>query len=151
KDYPAQVHCLYAQGFSITEFLVSRSDRATFLRFIAQGMNFGWDNAVQTFYRHRNVEEMEEAWLAYLRDGRRIPDAQLARNTRGGVPESGMLVRLTAPPVPPLDPLPVARGLMPTQDQVGQRFGQASAVPGYLPPTQNVPGTWQPLQPAGQG
>jgi hypothetical protein len=34
-----------------------------------------------------------------------------------------MMVRLTAPPIQPVDPPPVVRGQAPTADQAGQRFG----------------------------
>jgi hypothetical protein len=152
KEYPAQVHCLYAQGFSITEFLVKRSDRRTFLNFVGHGMRQGWDSAVQTFYRHRNIEEMEEAWLAYLRDGRRIPDVQLARNQRSPqtATPAGTIVRLTLPPVPPLDPAPLARGAMPTPEQIGQRFGERAlqASPTGFSGAPVATGTWQQTNPS---
>src|SRR4051812_15852573 len=76
KDYPREVMCLYAQGFSMCDFLVKRSDRRTFLNFIGHGMQYGWDTAVQTFYAHRTVEELEEAWLKHLRDTRESYPAQ---------------------------------------------------------------------------
>src|SRR5262249_53303083 len=132
KEYPRDVLCLYAEGFSMTEFLVQRSDRKTFLKFVGHGMSHGWDNAVQTYYRHRSVEELEEAWLGYLRAARRLPDAQPA-STRPQQPQvtptGGPVVRLTAPPVPPLAPTPVARGAMPPPDQPGQRFGNGGPPP----------------------
>ena len=34
RDYPSDVMCLYAEGFSVANFLVSQSDRRTFLNFI---------------------------------------------------------------------------------------------------------------------
>src|SRR5437867_533662 len=86
-EYPrGQVHCLYAQGFSMTDYLVKRGDRRTFLNFIGHGMHYGWDRAVQTFYHHRNIEELEEAWLGHLRGTRTLPDMQLAQNQRGSQP-----------------------------------------------------------------
>src|SRR5262249_2434946 len=157
REYPRDVMCLYAQGFSMTDFLVKRSDRRTFLKFIAHGMNHGWDNAVQTYYRHRSVEELEEAWLASLRDGRTVqPDTQIAAGQRyegrttGG---SSTMVRLTAPPVQPGGPAPGARAAMPTPEQMGQRFGGAPVVPAAAqpalppppPPPSPVGSGWQPV------
>jgi len=74
------VMCLYAQGFSMSDYLVKRSDRRTFLSFVGQGMQSGWDTAAQSFYGHRTVEELEEAWLKHLRDTRHQPDTLLAKD-----------------------------------------------------------------------
>src|SRR5262245_31596417 len=70
KEYPREVMCLYAQGYSMCDYLVNRSDRKTFLSFVGHGMRHGWDRAVQSFYGMRNVEELEAAWLQHLRDTR---------------------------------------------------------------------------------
>src|SRR6202158_2609266 len=42
KEYPREVMCLYAQGYSMSGYLVKRSDRKTFLSFVAHGMQNGW-------------------------------------------------------------------------------------------------------------
>ncbi len=155
KEYPREVICLYAQGFSLADYLVKRGDRRTFLSFIGHGMQYGWDAAVQMYYQHRTVEELEEAWLQYLRDTRRTPELQLAQN-RGptpATPAGRTMVRLTAPPVQPLEPPPLVRGVAPTSDQQGQRFGDSPLPrPGYLPnhprsPARPALGGWQPAGP----
>ncbi len=149
KEYPRDVMCLYAEGFSMSDYLVRRSDRPTFLQFVAYGMQGGWDNAVQRFYGHRTVEELEGAWLQRLRDTRRQPGGmQVAGNNRSST--SGTLVRLTAPPVQPLDPDPIVRGQAPTPDQLGRRFGDGQAVPAiqpYLPYNPPINQGWQPVPP----
>ncbi len=48
REYPADVMALYAQGFSVTSFLVGLSNRQQFLGFVATGMNQGWDAACRT-------------------------------------------------------------------------------------------------------
>jgi hypothetical protein len=116
QQYPPQVICLYAEGFSMSDYLVGQSDRKTFLAFVAHAMNNGWDSAVRTYYHHNTVEELEEAWLKHLRDTRGQP-YMLARGQVGGQapasPTSGTVVRLTAPPVQPLAASPVVRGQAP--------------------------------------
>ncbi len=142
KEYPPQVMCLYAQGFSMTDYLVKRSSRQHFLAFIGRGVQSGWDKAVQDYYGHRSVEELEQAWLQFLRDAR-VPPAgtAVAGATKPGAnqvaagPRSQVRVHLTVPPAQPLEAQPVARGAMPSPGEVGQKFGQA---PGVLPPN------WQP-------
>jgi hypothetical protein len=121
KDYPSDVMCLYAQGYSVSNFLVGQSNRGTFLNFVAQGMREGWDKACSAQYGYRSVEELEQAWIESLRDTKRGP-AQLVQNTK---PHTEMknagrvVVRQTAPPAQPLqeEPTkPVYRGASPGED-----------------------------------
>ncbi len=138
-DYPSDVMVLYAEGFSVSNYLVSRSDRRTFLEFINQGMSgYGWDNAVRTYYHFNSVDELEEAWLAQLRATRR-PPVQLAQNVVSPAPgidsAQGTLVRRTVPPGVVPAPAPVFRA---QADQEGERWsdpnrGGLTARPGYLP------------------
>ena len=148
REYPREVMCLYAQGYSISDYLVKRSDRQTFLQFIAAGMQGGWDGAAQRFYGHRNVEELEGAWLQHLRDTRRQPGVQLAGNPKTpttGTPTTAA-VRTTAPPY---EPSPLVRGQAPGPDQIGQRFGDGPGMPVTQPvvvPYNPVGQGWQPVQ-----
>jgi RNA polymerase sigma factor (sigma-70 family) len=65
SDYPPEASILFAEGFSLTRFLVESGDRKKFLSFVEQGMSEGWDKAVKTHYSYQNVEEFEKAWLAH--------------------------------------------------------------------------------------
>jgi hypothetical protein len=70
SDYPPEVLALFAEGYSLTRFLVESVDRQKFLAFVAQGMREGWDKAVKAHYPYENVEGLEKAWLAQLREVR---------------------------------------------------------------------------------
>jgi hypothetical protein len=154
KEYPSDVMCLYAQGFSVANFLVSNSNRSTFLNFVGDGMQYGWDHAVQTYYRYQSVEEMEQAWLSHLRSTRRPPAGILASNTppASANPANRVVVRLTAPPVQPLQdapPGPVFRAQAPGPEQdYAPPIPQAPTHPGgqAFPPAER----WQPAQPPPQ-
>jgi hypothetical protein len=152
KEYPSDVMVLYAEGFSVSNFLVAqgeglssqRSGRQYFLSFVGTGLRSGWDEAVRSYYHYNSVEQLEEAWLKHLRDTKQGSPAQLAsaspQNPSSSVandPDSRVVVRTTAPPVQPLtDPVraPVARGQMPDLDV--PPMGR----PAYLPePTRALP------------
>ena len=159
SDYPKsgdKVMCLYAQGFSVSHYLVYTSDRQTFLRFVNIGLQGNWDQAVQTCYGLRSVEDLEEAWLKHLRDTKGVSIAQLTKtkdkgqlyaNAASGT--GGTLVRLTAPPVEPLQPVPVVRGAMPTSEGPSPKSGSGQLLtrPGYLPdyvsPGSQAQASWQ--------
>ena len=140
KEYPREVMCLYAQGFSMSDYLVKRSDRRTFLAFVGNGMQAGWDSAAQSFYGHASVEALEESWLSHLRETKNHPDTLLAKDQvkTPGAAMARNIVRLTAPPAQPFGPAAVVRGAMPNNEQVGQRFSA---------PTPNYGPTWQPVYP----
>jgi hypothetical protein len=131
RDYPPDVMVLYAEGFSVSDFLVSRSSRPAFLNFLADGMRSGWDGAVQQHYSFRSVEELEQAWLQHLRDTKQTAPTDVA--SRGPAPAPAgttsmaeqVVVRQTVPPAAPLDdsPAPTYRGVAPSQDdERGQPF-----------------------------
>jgi len=120
KEYPDDVMSLYAEGYSVSNFLVAQGGdkgRATFLSFVAHGMRANdWNGAVQSHYGYRDVNELERAWADSLRRPR-TPPAQLAKNTEPADGETTRRVvsRQTAPPllVTLEAPRPTYRGQMP--------------------------------------
>lgn len=122
KQYPRDVMTLYAQGFSVTKYLVERSDRQTFLNFVAAGLKDGWDAASKEYYQFRNVDELESAWIDHLhRVARGEAEVRGTSGTRRGPPppaagEGAKLVVFdSAPPSrPSFGPSPSSRGLSPT-------------------------------------
>jgi hypothetical protein len=144
-QYPRDVMVLYAEGFSVTNFLVGKSSRQEFLNFVSDGMRQGWDQALQTHYRYRNVEELEQAWLTHLREKKRAPDTTLA--SAGGresptktTPSNRVVVRQTLPPTQPTlgAPRPVARGV-PAEEGVTKPVDNW-ATPFPAPPSETRPG-----------
>lgn len=157
REYPGDVMALYAQGYSVTNFLVGRSTRQVFLSFIAHGMRQGWDASAQAHYRFSSVEELEQAWLQHLRETRRQP-ALLANNTRPAEVStaSQVIERRTVPPAQPLETsaaLPVYRGVAPEPGQEGQRFHDPSRPASPNPPVRAWlgPPQYEPPPPAQLG
>lgn len=167
RDYPGDVMVLYAQGFSVSSFLVNASSKPAFLRFVAQGMQGrgGWDQAVQANYGYRGVDDLEQAWLTQLRNTRRAP-MQLADNAHNSNGESTRLAaRQNLPTLSA--PQPIIRGQAPSNEMETEgsfRSAPARAQgPAYLPdydpsqrarPQTDAPhpsGTygWQPVAPPG--
>lgn len=136
QQYPGDVMALYAEGFSVSQFLVSNGGRPTFLAFVATGMQRGWDAAAQYFYHYNSVDELEQAWLAHLRATKRAP-MQLAGNIRPETPDGAgqMMVRQTVPPAQPLlgAPAPIVRGQAPYSDGDDSGHFASRGRPGYLP------------------
>jgi hypothetical protein len=71
--YPRDWVMLYAEGYSITRFLVKARDRKTFLAFLTAGQRDGWEHAVQKYYAYPSTAALERAWLQTMSwTGRKI-------------------------------------------------------------------------------
>jgi hypothetical protein len=58
----------YAIAASVTEYLLSRGDKATFLQFATSGREDGWDSALDRYYGIRSVDELSAAWRRWAAD-----------------------------------------------------------------------------------
>lgn len=79
-EYPNDVMVLYAQGYSVSDFMVAKSNRQTFLAFIDTSLQTGWDQALKIHYGYASIEVLEEAWLQSLRQTKQ-PAGQLANRS----------------------------------------------------------------------
>src|SRR5437763_240796 len=68
-EYPRDMIVVYAQGYSVCQYLINRGGRPKFLEFVGLGMRGGsrnWEQAVQQVYGYGGVDELEEAWIDSL-------------------------------------------------------------------------------------
>jgi hypothetical protein len=118
KEYPRDVMVLYAEGYSVSKYLIEKSDRATFLNFVATGMHEGWDKACVEHYAFKNVQDLEGQWIDHLHKTARgeAVATTAGRNRPAPPPADGRVVMFdSAPPARPVfDPAPASRGLAPT-------------------------------------
>ncbi|NQV28122.1 MAG: hypothetical protein HQ518_27535 [Rhodopirellula sp.] len=86
-QYPGdsnQVLAMYAQGYSLTEFLIQAKGRQHFLNFLNDAHYRGWDRAIATFYGSQGVEKLEQKWSSWVLAGSPrldLPDGQLLAAT----------------------------------------------------------------------
>lgn len=96
SEYPSdmqQVYTLYAEGYSLANYLVQQrgeQGRAVFLQFIDDAHRQGWPQAIRKHYRFESVAALEKSWTDWVVAGsppvRRDEDPRLAVNER--TPES---------------------------------------------------------------
>jgi hypothetical protein len=123
KNYPRNVMTLYAQGYSVSKYLIEQSDRPTFLNFVASGMHQGWDAAVQEYYGFRNVDDLEKNWIDHLKKVARGEVAEVGRRPAPPGADGKLVVFDSSPPARPnFDPPPAARGVAPAGG-TSERFG----------------------------
>lgn len=70
RDYPADMLPLYAQGYSVTSFLIAQSGPREFIRFLELGMrNDDWYTATEKVYGYPLVGNLQTAWNNWVIDG----------------------------------------------------------------------------------
>jgi hypothetical protein len=106
KEYPADMMPLYAQGYTLSEFLIQHGGRRKFLDFLADGMQAeAWSAAIKRHYGFADVRALQNAWLAWVgrgfphiqspgsRPGTRTRPEMLAAAGRRPRPEPNLIVR----------------------------------------------------------
>ncbi len=137
-EYPQNqmdVMKLYAQGYSLTDYLVQQGGRETFLKFLGDAMRHGgWDQALSAHYGVNSVDVLEKKWNQWVLAGSpalKQPEAQaLAVNERWrrgqqqADEQEPELVRGQSPDAP-VAPLPVPHAAVGSAAEVASapRFG----------------------------
>ena len=62
---PTSHQAEYSIATSVVEYLLSRADGATLLRFAATGRDQGWDRAAEEHYGLRSVGDLQAAWQTW--------------------------------------------------------------------------------------
>ena len=69
-EYPQDVMPLYAQGYSLSEFLIDHGGRKKFVAFLADGMRDGqWSAAVARNCNIRDLSALQNQWVAWVGQG----------------------------------------------------------------------------------
>jgi hypothetical protein len=61
----------YAIAASLTQYLLTRGDRSTFLKFAQSGKARGWDLALKEQYKIDSVKDLQAAWQAWVQSASR--------------------------------------------------------------------------------
>lgn len=72
KEYPRdmqRVLTLYAQGYSLADFLVQRKGKQAFLEFLNDAHRQGWEKSIRKNYRIAGVEQLERVWSNWFLAG----------------------------------------------------------------------------------
>ncbi len=120
-DYPADIMPLYAQGYSLAEFLIQSGGRRKYVEFLGDGLQSdNWSAAVQRHYGIQDLGALQNTWLAWVRQGspplrprqaQPLPAGEmLAANERRPRPEPNLIYRTRdkqSPATPLADLVPV--------------------------------------------
>ena len=69
-QYPPDIMPLYAQGYSVAEFLIQTGGRRKYVDFMGDGMDTGdWSGAIRRHYDVDDIGALQGAWLAWVQQG----------------------------------------------------------------------------------
>ena len=66
EHMPESDRASYAVAASLVDFLLTQGDKATLLKFAAEGKAKGYAAALETHYGVRSLDALEQAWRAYV-------------------------------------------------------------------------------------
>jgi hypothetical protein len=102
KEYPQDVMPLYAQGYSLAEYLIEQGGRPRFLAFLGEGLkDENWNAAADRYYGYRDLGVLQNSWLNWVRNGfpplqqRTAPDQLVAEVVQPRPrPEPNLILRV---------------------------------------------------------
>jgi hypothetical protein len=135
KEYPPEVLPLYAQGHSLTQFLIERRGRAAFMTFLADGMqDENWRGAVAEHYGHENLYALQESWLDWVKAGRpRLAHEATAIAAAPALPPATRMPRVEPALAPVGKPSVYAAGLT-RSESIAVRYPAKRAAPAATGP-----------------
>ena len=116
-EYPKNMQhvlTLYAEGYSLVDYLVQKGGKKRFLAFMQDAHESGWDAAFRQHYEESNVDAIEKKWSRWVIAGspslRPADDTLLAAATPSrdstAVEQATSIVRSQSPDPKPLVKLP---------------------------------------------
>ncbi len=86
KEYPRDIMPLYAQGYSVAEYLIQGGGRRKYIAFLDDAMDSGdWSGAIRRHYDVDGAGALQNRWLAWVQQGSPAFGPQLLAD-RGGSP-----------------------------------------------------------------
>jgi len=101
-EYPSDVLPMYAQGYSVCQFLIAQNGPRAFVGFLGDYMkNPSWTHNVRNHYGYDSLAELQQSWLGWVSDGSGPVDA-FVKNVASPTPSAPEIVTasLAGTPLP---------------------------------------------------
>jgi hypothetical protein len=101
-EYPPDYMPLYAQGYSLAEYLIQAGGRQAYVKFLDDGLKSDdWAGAVARHYEVKDLGSLQNTWLTWVRQGSPLakpgearPATLLTSNTRRPRPEPNLIYHI---------------------------------------------------------
>jgi len=98
RNYPEdeqKVLVLYAEGYSLADFLIQQSSKSQYLKFLSAALQQGWDPALKEFYGYDKVERLQQDLDRWVLAG--SPELPEKSKLLAGGKQSGAVIRGQSP------------------------------------------------------
>ena len=86
-EYPQDILPMYAQGYSVCQFLIAQGGPHTFVQFLTDYMQRpSWTENVRRHYGYDSLGQLQDRWLAWVRSGSGDVTAYTARPEASSIP-----------------------------------------------------------------
>ena len=82
KEYPTNMQdvlTLYAEGYSLADYLVQQGGKKRYLEFLQCAHQENWDHAIKRYYGAESIERLEQLWSGWVIAG--SPELRLPEGT----------------------------------------------------------------------
>lgn len=70
REYPPDVLPLYAQGYSVTRYLIAQGGERHFVNYVGEGLRTeNWPEATKKFYGYEDLSDLQVKWVAWVAAG----------------------------------------------------------------------------------
>jgi hypothetical protein len=70
REYPPDVLPLYAQGYSVTRYLIAQGGERQFVNYVGEGLRTdNWPAATKKFYGYEDLSDLQVKWVAWVAAG----------------------------------------------------------------------------------
>lgn len=131
KEYPADqqdVLTLYAEGYSLVDYLMQHGDKRKYLSFLKTAFSGGWEKSLEQHYGFSSIDQLEIEWDRWTVAG--SPRLNLPKGTeiaRAEQPETRDPDRRTGTSRVAAGAPPVVRGQNPTDVAAGTQLARTDA------------------------
>jgi hypothetical protein len=90
-EYPADVMPLYAQGFSLADYLIQNGGRRKYVQYLDDALQEDqWAQATQRYYGASDLGQLQTVWLSWIRQGH--PQLEPKQSAPEAAPAAEVLV-----------------------------------------------------------
>jgi hypothetical protein len=108
-EYPPDYMALYAQGYSLAEFLIQSGGRQKYVKFLDDAIKSDdWSGAVARSYSVKDLGLLQNTWLTWVKQGAPLPrsgearPATLLADARRPRPEPNLIYHVSGQEPPPV-------------------------------------------------
>jgi len=132
RDYPSDVMPLYAQAFSLADYLIQVGGRRKYVEFLGDGLKTGdWSGAVKRHYGISDLGTLQNTWLAWVKQG--FPAVGTPEPSPAGGSSPEMLAQGNRLPRPAPNLIHHIRGQDPAASSARASAGAHAGAPGRVP------------------